>query len=123
MENRIGNISFRLAETLGPNPKKYIDIVYWYPNPDYGQESSYIKEGEWYRPKYSDRKYKVHESCFKDPECCFTLATVDIEEEPGVLSVGFRPFNLSDETYKDYKQIVSQALNYAQNLYYEQINK
>ena len=44
---RIGNVEFRVSKTLGLNPRDYIDIVFWYPNPDYGQEDQYEKiDGE-----------------------------------------------------------------------------
>jgi len=116
---RIGNIEFRLAKSLAYPSEDYVDIICWYPNSYYGREKDFIKDGEF----YIDREYpsiRTHESCFKNKESCYTVATIDIEEEPDVCSVGLRAFNLSEEEYKNFLIIVKLAYQYAHELWSEQ---
>ena len=121
---RIGNVEFRVSKTLGSHPRDYIDIVFWYPNSDYGQEYQYEKiDGEWYIPKgMGCNFYRIHESCFKNPESCYSVATIDIKEEPDVLSVGLRPFDLKPKDRADFEAIVRLAYEYTANLWREQNN-
>ena len=120
---RIGNIAFRVSKTIGSHPRDYVDIVLWYPNPDYGQEDQYKKvDKEWYIPKEGAYHYRKHESCFKNPENCYTVATIDIKEEPNILSVGLRPFDLKPKDRADFEAIVRLAYEYTVNLWREQNN-
>ena len=121
---RIGSVEFRVSKTLDSHPRDYIDIVFWYPNPDYGQEDQYEKiNGEWYTPKgMGCNFYRKHESCFKNRESCYSVATIDIKEEPDVLSVGLRPFDLKPKDRADFEAIVRLAYEYTVNLWREQNN-
>lgn len=120
---RIGNVEFRLSKTLGLHPRDYIDIILWYPNPDYGQEDQYEKvDKEWYIPKSGNNHCRKHESCFKNPESCYTVATIDIKEEPNILSVGLRPFDLKPKDRADFEAIVRLAYEYTVDLWRKQNN-
>ena len=110
---RLGNVEFRMAKSLGRNPHDYVDIVLWYPNAYYGREGEFEWSGEWATPKDRPNSYRVHESCFKNPESCYTVATIDIREEPDVHSVGLRAFELGPKDYADFLAIVKQAYRYA----------
>jgi len=118
--NRIGKIEFRLTKSLGRNPRDYVEIVFWYPNHYYGNEDQYKKDGEWYLPKEGPAAYRIHEGCFKNPESCYTLATIEIKEEPDIISVGLRPFELAAKDRADFEAIVRLAYEYTINLWKEQ---
>lgn len=118
---RIGNVEFRVSKTIGSHPRDYIDIILWYPNPDYGREDQYEKvDNEWYIPKGEYYHYRKHESCFKNPESCYTVATIDIREEPDVVSCGLRPFDLKPKDRADFEAIVRLAYEYTIDLWRKQ---
>ena len=118
---RIGNIEFRLTQTIGEPPRDYVEIVKWYPNKYYKRENEFEKEGEWYIHRDSfGYRYRMHENCFTNPESCYTIATLDIKEEPDVISVGLRPFDLEPDEEADYKEVVKQAYQYTYNLWKRQ---
>jgi len=119
---RIGDIAFRLAKSFGRNPRDYVDIIKWYPNSYYGREDEFVKtDGGMYAPK-DGGGWRVDPSCFKNPESCFTLATIEIEEEPDVCSCGLRPFELSPKDDSDYRAIVKLAYQYAYQIWRSQQN-
>ena len=117
---RLGNIEFRLTKSFGPNPYDYVDVVFWYPNPHYGREADYLKKGEWYVPKDDPSCYSIHQSCFKHPESCYSLASIDIEEEPCIRCVELRPFELKPKDDADFRALVRMAYDYAISLWREQ---
>ena len=100
---RIGNVELR---PLGVDDKYLAEIIEWYPNTYYGRENDFIKvDNERYRYKDSENCF-VHKSCFKNPESCYVIAFVTNNEEPDILSVCNRPWDLSEEDEKDFKQII-----------------
>ena len=91
-EKRIGNVSARPMF----DGKYAWDILLHYPNPYWGKEKEYVKvEGTDYY-EYPDNPYcRLHSGCFKHEESCYTLAFITDKEEPDVVSVGMRPWELS----------------------------
>lgn len=86
------------------------EILYYTPNPHYGKEKDYIKEGSYYIPKIKTiNKYSIHEDCFKHPESSFVLAFIKINykeyEATNIQSVGNRPMEL-----KPYEQLIFNEL-------------
>lgn len=108
---RIGSIELRNVSHFSGSGK-YWEIVKNYPNPHYGQEKHFEQIGntEYYR-KISGEEWEsrvsYHKSCFKHPESCYTIATIEEndDEEPDIKSVGSRPFNLNSRDFEDFLKI------------------
>lgn len=106
--NRIGNIALRQATNF-ISGEPYWEIVKYYPNPHYGMIEHYeqIGDTEMYKKKDPDDWESIvsyHKSCFKNPESCYTIATLKErnEEEPDLISVGSRPLNLNKRDFEDF---------------------
>lgn len=100
---RIGNVELR---PISDNDKYQAEIRLWYSNCYYGHENDYIKvDDEYYRYKDNEH-YFIHKSCFEHPESCYVVAFVTNNEEPNILSVCDRPWDLSEEDEKDFKRII-----------------
>lgn len=72
---RKGNLEFGKCTYIGEEPE-YVryEIRNWEPNPYYGREHLYIKEGDYYIQK--DNKYdyvRIHKNCFKNHELCYSI--------------------------------------------------
>ena len=105
---RIGNVELR---PISDDDKYQAEIISWYPNSHYGHENDYIKvDDEYYRYKDNEHCF-IHKSCFKHPESCYVVAFVTKSEEPDILSVCDRPWDLSEEDEKDFKQIIKMIYN------------
>lgn len=103
---RIGNIELRCVNETW-------EIVQWYPNYFYQRENEFIKvDDEHYRYKDNDNCY-VHKDCFRNPESCCVIAFVErSEDEPDILSVGIRPWQLNEKDEQDFKQILKLNFDY-----------
>ena len=85
-KKRIKNLEFRPATYLLPKDKwpenPSYDIILWCPNNYYGRDDEFPEDplDNSYRtdPKYFN--HKIHKSCFKYPESCFTIANFDYDE-------------------------------------------
>ena len=85
-KKRIGDLEFRPASYLLPKEKypknPSYDIVLWHPNLYYGRDEEFPEDplDNSFRndPKYWN--HRIHKSCFKNPETCFTLASFDYNE-------------------------------------------
>ena len=85
-KKRIGDLEFRLASYLLPKEKypknPSYDIILWHPNFYYGRDEEFPEDplDNSFRndPKYWN--HRIHKSCFKNPETCFTLASFDYDE-------------------------------------------
>jgi len=83
---RIEDLEFRPASYLLPKDKwpenPSYDINLWYPNLYYGRDDEFPEDplDSSYRldPKYQN--HRIHKSCFKYPESCFTIASFDYDE-------------------------------------------
>lgn len=120
MKQRIGTIGYRISQTISDMPKTYIDIVKWYPNPYYKKEAYYEKTEEG---NYVDRTYNtpvyISPGCFINAENCYSLAIIDLSDEPNVRSVGLRPWELEPQEREWYDKIVKEAYDYAIKLYHK----
>lgn len=92
---RIGDLEFRPSSYLLPKdrwPKNpSYDIALWYPNNYYGRDNEFPEDplDNSFRtdPKYSN--HRIHKSCFKHPETCFTIASFDYDEHEGFYELHF----------------------------------
>ena len=83
---RIEDLEFRPSSYLLPKDKwpenPSYDIILWYPNNYYGRDNEFPEDplDNSFRtdPKYFN--FKIHKSCFKKPESCFTIASFDYDE-------------------------------------------
>ena len=106
-QKRIGNIEYRTVVSLGGH--KYVEIVRWVPNSLYGKEDEFEKS-----PFGSKTKNGIvyNDICFKNPEVCYTIATIDYADEPDIKSVGMRAFDLDEQDEKDFKKLIRYAYQY-----------
>jgi hypothetical protein len=80
MKIRINNIECR------SNQDRY-EIVKWYPNTYYGAEQRLIEEG-YERVEYPNNRWQLKRdwhnidmSCFINPESCYTIATLEYDDD------------------------------------------
>ena len=107
-QKRIGNIDYRTAVSF--NGHKYIEIVRWVPNSLYGKENEFEKSP--FNNKIKDGVV-YDDSCFKNPEVCYTIATIDYSDEPNIKSIGMRAFELNEQDEKDFKRLIRYAYQFA----------
>lgn len=107
---RIGNVMFRKATYLGEEPEFpswHIDL--FYPNPNYGKEHEYTKEGDYYvKDIYNPCSIRYHKDCFKHKESCYSIASF-IRDEEGYYELSFigdRPLSLNENDFKDFMELV-----------------
>jgi hypothetical protein len=106
MRIRINNIECRFSQD------RY-EIIRWQPNCYYGKEAEYIEDG-W---KFSDGFYRrnasgIHENCFKNPETCYTIATLNYRKGEGncdLTTVGNRLLELSKPERVDFFAVYEYA--------------
>ena len=107
---RIGNLMFRKAAYLGKEPEfPSWHIDFFYPNPTYGKENEYIKEGDFYtKDKYNPCSVRYHKDCFKHKESCYSIASFT-RDKTGFYELSFildRPLDLNEEELKNFWEIV-----------------
>ena len=111
MKIRIDNIELRVTD-IGYH------IIKWYTNEYYGAEERMIAEGyekvdtgngEWcMRRDWST----IHASCFKNPETCYTIATLHYDDGEGccdMQTIGPRLLNLSKTDRNDFFAVYEYA--------------
>lgn len=110
---RINNLELRKATYLGDGPViPNYEIVKWEPNTRYKQQRKYIKDGDYYRPKNSNN-CRIHKSCFKHPEYCYSIALF-VRDKEGYYELSFvgdRPINLEEEDVTIFWKIISMGYN------------
>ena len=107
MKIRIDNIELRVTDG------RY-HIIKWYPNEYYGAEERMIEEGyqkvdtgngEWcMRRDWSS----IHASCFKNPETCYSIATLEYSNGEGccdLITVGTRVLDLKKKDRKAFFKV------------------
>lgn len=108
---RIGNLELKKAVYISDKVPEYpsYHIDKWEPNSHYKQERKYIKEGDYYRPKDGSLHYRIHKSCFKNPEYCYSIASFDWDKEEfyELHFIGDRPFNLNKEEKEVFWKLIS----------------
>jgi hypothetical protein len=90
------------------------DIIKWYPNEYYGNEEAMIADGfvrvfhgngDWgMRKDWST----INSSCFKNPESCFTIATLEYSSGEGccdLITVGSRVLDLKKKDLKTFFKV------------------
>ena len=107
---RIGNLMFRKATYLGEDPEfPSWHIDFFYPNPCYGKESEYIKDGDFYVKEINNHyPIRYHKDCFKHKESCYAIAhfTRDNEGYYEISFIGDRPLSINEQDIKDFWELV-----------------
>ena len=116
---RVGNLMFRKATYLGEEPEfPSWHIDFFYPNPYYGKESEYTKEGDFYVKDINNPcPIRYHKDCFKHKESCYSIASF-IRDEEGFYKfsfIGARPLSLNKEELKNFWEVVKYG--------YKELNK
>lgn len=107
---RIGNLMFRKATYLGEEPEfPSWHIDFFYPNPCYGKESEYIKDGDYYVKDINNPYHiRYHKDCFKHKESCYAIASFKRDKEGfyELSFIGDRPLSLNEKDIKDFWELV-----------------
>jgi hypothetical protein len=112
---RIKNLEFKKSCYLGQEPENpSYSIDKWYKNEYYKQEKKYIKEGEFY--KYPDPEIclTIHKNCFKNKECCYSIAHFVWDEHEECYTfefVGDRPLDLTDTERVVFWRLIEHGFN------------
>lgn len=107
---RIGNIEVR--ECTG-NCHDY-EVVKYQPNDLYGKEDIYRTVNALGETVYKSGLVTYDESCFKNPETCYTVSHIrwdDHEQAWQVVEVLTRPFELNKEDYEAWCGIMYTIFN------------
>lgn len=94
------------------------EIVKWYPNEYYNAEQKLIEEGyvkvEFENGNWSMKKdyHSITSSCFKNPESCFTVATLHYDDGEGccdMRTIGTRLLDLDKQERDDFFDVYAMA--------------
>lgn len=89
------------------------EIVKWYPNSYYGAEAKYLEDGYVLSGGfYKKDNVSIGESCFKNPESCFTVATLHYDDSEGccdMCTIGTRVLNLNKQERDDFFDVYNMA--------------
>jgi len=122
---RIENLEFRPSSYLLPKSKwprnPSYDIILWYPNPYYGRDEEFPEDplDNSFRLSPEYPQHRIHKSCFKNPESCFTIASFDYDEHENFYELHFcldRPIEYLNTVEK--RKTFWELLNYGN----EQLN-
>jgi hypothetical protein len=107
MKIRIDNIECRCKDG------RY-DIIKWYTNKYYGSEEAMIADG-WNRVDHDNGDWAlrkdwstIYSSCFKNPETCYTIATLEYSTGEGccdLITVGSRVLDLKKKDRKAFFKV------------------
>lgn len=105
--NRVGNIDLRKCDNT-------LEIVKWEKNDLYNKQEDYeVPDKRGLCKSKSSYHAWVHESCFKNPEFCYTLASWDLKEkEPDLRYCGRRPLDLLMGEYEVFEQLVREGYEF-----------
>ena len=115
---RIGNLMFRKATYLCEEPEfPSWHIDFFYPNPYYGKENEYKKDGDFYVEVNTEYPINIHKVRFKYKESCYAVASFTRNKEGyyELKFIGDRPLNLNEEELKDFWEVVKYG--------YKELNK
>ena len=106
---RINNLQLRPASYLckePPFPSWHID--FFYPNPYYGKESDYDKDGDFYIKPNTEIPVRIHKDCFKYKESCYAVAAFERDSNGyyELKFIGDRPLNLKKKDFEDFMKLV-----------------
>ena len=106
MRIRINNIECRFSQG------RY-EIVKWFPNCYYGKEQEYIDNGYVLSGGfYRNANVSIGESCFKNPESCYTIATLHYDDGEGCCdmhTIGSRLLDLNKSERADFFAVYEYA--------------
>lgn len=89
------------------------EIVKWQPNPYYKKENDYVKQDTFYCLP-NQYHIKIHESCFKSIETCFTL--MFIYNNGTIKFIDNRPMELDNVTeYIDMLFLIRKGIKQKKN--------
>ena len=111
---RIGNLMFRKATYLCEEPEfPSWNIYFFYPNPYYGKENEYKKDGDFYVTVNTEYPISIHKVRFKYKESCYAVAsfTRDKEGYYELKFIGDRPLNLNKTDFADFMKLVKYGNN------------
>jgi len=104
-EIRINNISLKYSEF-----NERVEILKMEPNPLFGKEDEFKKEGDRYVKMLDGMPVYYSVSCFERPESGYVIAWFDKNEDDGVppdlVFCMNRPLELSSEEFKDFMDVV-----------------
>lgn len=108
---RIGNIEYRETSYFNDHYKKYEEIVLWVKNQHFQNEDELRKDGWSFDEEGNAHKDNFHisASVFKMEFVCHQIAEIIWDknhDEFNVKSCGLRAFELDEENYRDFKQIL-----------------
>jgi hypothetical protein len=89
------------------------EIFKWFPNSYYGAEAKYLEDGYVLSGGfYNKDNVSIGESCFKNSESCFTVATLHYDNEEcccDMRTVGPRVLNLDKQERADFFDVYAMA--------------
>ena len=89
------------------------EIIKWYPNSYYGAEAKYLEDGyELSGGFYKKDNVSIGESCFKNPESCFTVATLHYDDNErccDMRTIGSRLLDLDKQERDDFFDVYNMA--------------
>ena len=96
---------------------RFFNVYMYHPNPYYGRESEFIKEGDYYRPNDSEtyRFVSIHKDCFKHKESCYTIAIFKYDDHEDFWELNFvgdRPLDLNDQEKQDFWKVIEIGYKY-----------
>lgn len=107
---RIGDLEFGPCTYLCEPPKNPSwEIKMWYPNFYYGKKDQYEYDGDGMYIDPGFRAHRIHESCFKSKECCYTLGSFRWDNHEKFYEFQFccdRPMCLSEENWEPFRKLL-----------------
>ena len=111
---RIGNLMFRKATYLCEEPEfPSWHIDFFYPNPYYGKENEYKKDGDFYVQADTEYPINIHKDCFKYKESCYAVASFTRNKKGyyELKFIGDKPLNLNKTDFTDFMKLVKYGNN------------
>ena len=110
---RVNNIGFRVEHDT-------LHIVKYYKNPYFGNYDKMIEEG-WEASSNGLHRGRItiDNSCFENPERCYTVAILELDEEEyttNLRTVGCRVLALNKKERSDFFKVYKKAHKYLINL-------
>lgn len=100
-KKRIGALEFRPSTYICKPPENPSwEIVMYYPNFYYNKQSNYKYIGDGMYEDNEFPQHRIHESCFKHPESCYTLGSFRYNQREDFYEFQFcgdRPMSLNKE--------------------------
>lgn len=109
----INNIELRVFPKNEYHPYA-AEILCWYPNVYYNRKSEFIQDQ--LNPEYyidpNGSAGRIHEGCFLHPKSCYVVAFVTKGDEPDIVSVCGRPWELNEQNKEDFEKVIKHIFEY-----------